>query len=128
VYPGFGVEAVRRARRQSRGLAMGAYTAFLDLTLGIASPMLGLIAAVAGIGSVFLTSAVVVLGAAVVAIPLLAPISPARHAALLAGNLQTAAGSNTIPRHVDRGNCSALSALLDTTPRCHRENHHGTQT
>lgn len=31
VYPGFGVEAVRRVPAQSRGLAMGAYTAFLDL-------------------------------------------------------------------------------------------------
>lgn len=81
VYPGFGVEAVRRAPRESRGLAMGAYTAFLDMTLGVASPALGFIAGVAGIGSVFLTSAVVVLCAAVVAIRLLRPASPARYAA-----------------------------------------------
>ncbi len=73
VYPGFGVEAVRRAPPQSRGLAMGAYTAFLDLTLALASPLLGLIAGVAGIGSVFLTSAVVVLCAAVIAMRLLTP-------------------------------------------------------
>ena len=71
VYPGFGVEAVRRAPAQSRGLAMGAYTAFLDLTLGIASPALGLIGGVAGIGSVFLASAVVVFCAAAVALRLL---------------------------------------------------------
>lgn len=71
VYPGFGVEAVRRAPAESRGLAMGAYTAFLDMTLGIASPALGFIAGVAGIGSVFLTSAVVVLCAAAVAARLL---------------------------------------------------------
>ena len=31
VYPGFGVEAVRRAPAQSSALAMGAYTACLDL-------------------------------------------------------------------------------------------------
>jgi MFS family permease len=73
VYPGFGVEAVRRAPAQSRGLAMGAYTAFLDLTLGLASPALGLIGSVAGIGAVFLTSAVVVLCAAGIAIWLLPP-------------------------------------------------------
>ena len=42
VYPGFGVEAVHRAPSQSRGLAMGAYTAFLDLALGFANPALGL--------------------------------------------------------------------------------------
>lgn len=70
VYPGFGVEAVRRAPPQSRGLAMGAYTAFLDLTLGIASPALGLIGGVAGIGPVFLASAIVVLCAAAVALRL----------------------------------------------------------
>jgi MFS family permease len=73
VYPGFGVEAVRRAPAQSRGLAMGAYTAFLDLTLGLASPALGLIGSVAGIGAVFLTSAVVVLCAVGIAIWLLPP-------------------------------------------------------
>ena len=73
VYPGFGVEAIRHAPPQSRGLAMGAYTAFLDLTLGLASPLLGLIGGVAGIGAVFLTSAVVVLGAAAIAVRLLRP-------------------------------------------------------
>ncbi|MBS0326864.1 MAG: arabinose transporter [Proteobacteria bacterium] len=81
VYPAFGVEAVRRAPPQSRGLAMGAYTAFLDLTLGLASPGLGLIGAVAGIGTVFLTSALVVLCAAAIAMRLLHPaISSARRA------------------------------------------------
>ena len=73
VYPGFGVEAMRRAPAHSRGLAMGAYTAFLDLTLGLASPALGFIAGVAGIGSVFLTSAVVVLCAAAIATRLMRP-------------------------------------------------------
>jgi MFS family permease len=34
VYPGLGVEAVRRTPPQSRGLAMGAYTVFLDVALG----------------------------------------------------------------------------------------------
>jgi MFS family permease len=73
VYPGFGVEALRRAPPQSRGLAMGVYTAFLDLTLGLASPALGLIGGVAGIGAVFLTSAVVVLCAAAIAMRLVRP-------------------------------------------------------
>ncbi|MBV9778123.1 MAG: MFS transporter, partial [Acetobacteraceae bacterium] len=40
VYPALGVEAVRRAPPQSRGLAMGAYTAFLDVALGFGSPAL----------------------------------------------------------------------------------------
>ena len=66
-YPGFGVEAVRRASPESRGLAMGAYTAFLDVALGLASPALGLIAGVADLGTVFLVSTLVVLCAAVIA-------------------------------------------------------------
>ena len=67
VYPGFGVEAVRRVPTQSRGLAMGAYTAFLDLAQGLASPALGLIASGAKLNVLFLASAVTVLCAALVA-------------------------------------------------------------
>ncbi|MCK1744088.1 arabinose transporter [Bradyrhizobium sp. 139] len=67
VYPGFGVEAVRRVPAQSRGLAMGAYTAFLDLAQGLASPALGLVAKGAGLNVVFLVSAITVLCAAFVA-------------------------------------------------------------
>jgi MFS family permease len=67
VYPGFGVEAVRRVPASSRGLAMGAYTAFLDLAQGLASPALGLIATGAKLNIVFLVSGVTVLGAALVA-------------------------------------------------------------
>ena len=71
VYPGLGVEAVRRAPPQSRGLAMGAYTVFLDVALGLGSPALGLLAGRAGLGSVFLASAIVVFSAAIIASRLL---------------------------------------------------------
>ena len=71
VYPGFGVEAVRRAPPESRGLAMGAYTACLDLALGLANPALGLVASAAGLSAVFLVSTLVVLCASVVALRLL---------------------------------------------------------
>jgi MFS family permease len=67
VYPGFGVEAVRRVPTQSRGLAMGAYTAFLDLAQGLASPALGLIAAGARLNILFLVSSATVLCASFVA-------------------------------------------------------------
>jgi MFS family permease len=67
VYPGFGVEAVGRVPAQSRGLAMGAYTAFLDLAQGLASPALGLVAKGTGLNAVFLVSAITVLCAALVA-------------------------------------------------------------
>jgi MFS family permease len=67
VYPGFGVEAVRGVPAQSRGLAMGAYTAFLDLAQGFASPVLGLIATGARLNVVFLASSLTVLCAAFIA-------------------------------------------------------------
>src|SRR3954471_13879563 len=67
VYPGFGVEAVRRVPAQSRGLAMGAYTAFLDLAQGLASPALGLVASGTRLNVVFFASAITVTCAALVA-------------------------------------------------------------
>ena len=75
VYPGLGAEAMMRVPAESRGLAMGAYTAFLDLSLGASGPLLGLVAASAGIGSVFLAGAF----AAVVAIPIALAVSSRRH-------------------------------------------------
>jgi MFS family permease len=71
VYPGFGVEAVRHAPPQNRGLAMGAYTAFLDLALGVANPALGLVASGAGLAGVYRVSTLVVLCAAGIAVQLL---------------------------------------------------------
>jgi hypothetical protein len=50
---------------------MGAYTAFLDLALGIANPVLGLVAGGIGLGAVFLVSALVVACSASVAARLL---------------------------------------------------------
>lgn len=72
VYPAFGVEAVRRVPAASRALAMGVYTAFLDLALGIASPALGWLGGMAGLPSIFLASTVAVVGAVAVASALLA--------------------------------------------------------
>ncbi|WIM09215.1 arabinose transporter [Enhydrobacter sp.] len=61
VYPGFGVEAVLRVPAESRGLAMGAYTVFLDIALGAGSPILGLVAGGAGLPAVFLAGALAAL-------------------------------------------------------------------
>ena len=71
VFPGLGVEAVRRAPPESRGVAMGAYTACLDLALGVSGPVLGLVASGSGISVAFLVSAVAVLMALPVSLWLL---------------------------------------------------------
>jgi MFS family permease len=70
-FPGFGVEAVRRSPPQSRGAAMGAFVAFLDISLGITGPAAGAIASAAGVSAVYLAGAAAVALAAVVAIILL---------------------------------------------------------
>lgn len=67
VFPALGVEAVRRAPSGSRGVAMGAYTACLDLALGISGPVLGAIGGHTGLSRVFLISAIIVLCSAGVA-------------------------------------------------------------
>jgi predicted MFS family arabinose efflux permease len=66
VFPGLGLEAVRRVPPANRGIAMGTYNAFLDLTLGVGGPLLGFLAGKAGIASVFDASAI----AAVLAVPI----------------------------------------------------------
>jgi MFS family permease len=71
-FPGFGVEAVRRSPPQNRGVAMGAYVAFLDLALGITAPAVGAIATTAGVASVYLAGAVAVACSVIVAVYLLA--------------------------------------------------------
>jgi hypothetical protein len=55
---------------------MGTYTAFLDLALGVSSPVLGLLAGKAGTGRVFLASSLVVAAASIIAVRLKA--KPAR--------------------------------------------------
>jgi len=70
-YPGFGVEAVRRAPPQTRSLAMGAYVAFMDIALGLTSPLAGALAGTWGIASVYLAGGVIVALALVIALRLL---------------------------------------------------------
>lgn len=74
-FPGFGVEAARRAPPQSRSVAMGAYVAFLDMSLGIVSPLAGFIAGHWGVDAVFLAASVAVALSLLVAVRLLGKAS-----------------------------------------------------
>lgn len=71
VYPGFGIEAVRRAPAGSQGLAVGVYGGFLDVALALGIPALGFIAGTLDIGTVFLVAAISVVGAAPIALRLM---------------------------------------------------------
>ncbi len=71
VYPGLGVEAVRGTTPKNRGLAMGIYTAFLDVAMVVGSPALGWVGGHVSVATVFLVAAVVVLCTTGVALQLL---------------------------------------------------------
>ncbi|WP_282345623.1 MFS transporter [Pseudomonas sp. PS01301] len=57
VFPALGVEAVNLVPASSRGAAVGAYSLFIDMSLGITGPVAGAIAAGFGFSSIFLFAA-----------------------------------------------------------------------
>lgn len=57
VFPALGVEAVRCVTAENRGSALGVFTAFADLSLGITGPLVGLIVAGLGYSPIFLFAA-----------------------------------------------------------------------
>ncbi|MBT0727007.1 MFS transporter [Rosenbergiella australiborealis] len=67
VFPALGVEAVRKVSEQSKGSALGTYSAFLDLALGLTGPVAGLLMNHTGIRTIYLAAAMMVcLGAVLV--------------------------------------------------------------
>ncbi|MHC2145110.1 MFS transporter [Pseudomonas sp. 210_17 TE3656] len=58
VFPALGVEAVNLVPAANRGAAVGAYSLFIDLSLGITGPLAGAIAAGFGFASIFLFAAI----------------------------------------------------------------------
>ncbi|MGK3140721.1 MFS transporter [Pantoea sp. C2G6] len=63
IFPALGVEAVKRVEQQDQGSALGTYSAFLDLGLGLTGPVAGLLIGHWGMQSVYLAAALMVLGA-----------------------------------------------------------------
>jgi Major Facilitator Superfamily len=68
VFPALGVEAVALVPASSRGAALGAFSVFLDLALGIIGPLAGGLAAREGYASIFLAAAVGSAGALAIAV------------------------------------------------------------
>ncbi len=52
-FPAFGVEAIRRVPPQNRGVALGAFAACFDLSMGLGAPLLGVVAAWQGYAATF---------------------------------------------------------------------------
>jgi MFS family permease len=57
VFPALGVEAVNCVTPENRGSALGVFTAFADLSLGVTGPLVGLIVAGLGYAPIFLFAA-----------------------------------------------------------------------
>lgn len=60
VFPALGVEAVKRVEEQNRGTALGTYSAFLDLALGLTGPLAGWVAGFYDLATLYLLAAIVV--------------------------------------------------------------------
>jgi MFS family permease len=54
VFPALGIEALRTVADQNHGAALGVYTAFLDLAMGITGPIAGFIVGKFGYSAIFL--------------------------------------------------------------------------
>ncbi|WP_029329326.1 MFS transporter [Komagataeibacter oboediens] len=57
VFPAMGVLAVARVGPENRGAALGAFSVFLDIAVGLSGPLLGLVIQTMGYGALFLVSA-----------------------------------------------------------------------
>jgi MFS family permease len=58
VFPSLGVEAFQRVPSSSRGAALGVFSVFLDVALGVTGPLAGVLVGVYGYPSIFLIAAV----------------------------------------------------------------------
>jgi predicted MFS family arabinose efflux permease len=63
VFPALGVVAVKAVPQHNQGAALGTYTVFMDMSLGITGPLAGLLMAWSGVSMVYLLTAVLVAGA-----------------------------------------------------------------
>lgn len=79
VFPALGVEAVKQVEQQNQGSALGTYSAFLDMGLGLTGPVAGLLIGYWGISSVYLAAALMVVGAMMIILRLMSQQNAAAH-------------------------------------------------
>lgn len=75
-FPSFGVEAIRRVPPQNRGVALGAYTACFDATMGLGVPALGVVVGSFGYGAAFAVGTVTAVASLTIAVVLARSASP----------------------------------------------------
>ena len=67
LFPSYGVQALKRVPPESKGTALGAFSAFFDITLGITAPLCGLIIEYFGVRHIYLFGAVAALASLMIA-------------------------------------------------------------
>lgn len=78
-FPSFGVEAIKRVPPQNRGVALGAYTAFFDATMGLGVPALGLLVGAFDLNAAFAIGAFTALiSFLIAAVSLVGPVAAAQ--------------------------------------------------
>jgi MFS family permease len=75
LFPSLALVVINRVPESRRGAAMGTFTAFFDLGVGVGSPIAGAAAAIGGYEAAFLLAAAFALGTVAVALTLRAPIA-----------------------------------------------------
>jgi MFS family permease len=78
LYPSLALLVVQRADDRRRGAALGIFTAFFDIGMGLGGPLAGAIAGAAGYGAAFWFAAAAALVTAAVAAGTRGPGAPAR--------------------------------------------------
>nr|MBA2815108.1 major facilitator superfamily transporter [Candidatus Pantoea persica] len=121
IFPALSVEAVKHVARQDQGSALGVYSAFLDLGLGLTGPVAGLLIGYWGMQSVYLATAIIVMGAccsATAAQHNAAPsaIRTARRGRRPAAQTPAASGSTPLPGCAAWPSADRLAAMLPATP------------
>ena len=61
IFPSMGVDATRRVSPELRGRAVGNFTAFFDIAIGLTGPLVGLLVGPLGFQSAFLVGALATL-------------------------------------------------------------------
>ena len=117
VFPALGTEAVRSFPPHNRGSALGVYTAFVDLSLGISGPTAGVLVSELGYSPIFLFAAV--LAGLGLTLSSLLYWKHSRDPAIGEGireslRQNTALGAFTVPRRVGEGRAVATAIKAAT--------------
>jgi MFS family permease len=78
VFPALGVEAFQRVPSSSRGAALGVFSVFLDVALGLTGPLAGLLVGAYGYPAIFVIAAVAAVAGAGITVALGARLAPPR--------------------------------------------------